>query len=156
MTTETTSTTLDASDPLSHPDFVACNDPRLEAKWDKPVVYVPNLVYLIHKLGGPDNISEDHEFPSVITEYGTTIVEVVRWPGKDAGEPFGLFVEGWHHESCLTVLFDVPAKWHLGDWTVNTVMDADIFSASAELDREVALLCNRMVGERLADRFITS
>jgi hypothetical protein len=154
MTAETTTATLDASDPLSHPDFLPCNDPRLDTKWDPPSVYVPNLVYLLHRLGGPDSISSDFECPSQVTsDYGRTLVEVLRPEFKTSDDGFTLFIQGWHSgESILDVIFDVPARWHLGEWTVTSVMSADIFCASAELAREVALLCNRMVGERLAYR----
>src|SRR4051794_28655270 len=123
---------LDPHDPLEHPDFLACNDPRLETKWEHPTVYVPSLVYMLHRLGGPANISDDFMSPSQITsESGTILAEVVMT--KEADDGFSIFVGEWHRkDTFLTVVFDVPARWHFGGWMVNTVMSEDIFCASAD------------------------
>lgn len=142
---------FDPADPTSHPDFVGCDHPL--TKWEPPTVYVPSLVYLLHRLGGPENIADGRYSESAIyTTHGTVIAEVSRTANGDGS--FSLCVDQWHYNKtcdCLTVIFNVPAQWHLGEWEVETVMCMDEFCNSAELAREVALLCNRMVGCALAD-----
>jgi hypothetical protein len=141
------------SRPLDHPDFVSCDDPRSEAAWDCPTVYVPNLVYLLHRLGGPANLCDDFGHPSKLSTQRAQTIEAVGWRNKD--ESFCLHVSGWHRQAeDLTVMFGVPAQWHLGEWTVSCVMHYDTFCCSEQLARDVALLCDRMIGEGLADPYI--
>lgn len=149
-----TSRDILAFDPLRHPDFVPCLDPRLESGHARPTVYVPSLVYLLHILGGPGNVSEDFTEPTEMRAgtTGAVIVEAVR-PKIDDDGGFQLFIDNWHksYEHSLAVVFNVPAKWHLGEWEVSVVMAEDIFSATTDLDRDIALLCDKTIGQALAD-----
>jgi hypothetical protein len=142
--------------PLDHPDFGHCADPRVIAGHAHPVVYVPNLVYMLHKMGGPFNVSDVFGEPTSL-EVGhnnATVVEAVIPGGIDADGGFNLHLSEWHRsksEHLLTIIFDVPAKWHLGEWEVEVVMREDMFSSTAALDREIAELCDSTIGQELAD-----
>jgi hypothetical protein len=143
-----------AFDPKSHPDFLLCDDPRLKVKRERPVVYVPNLVYLVHRLGGPHNIAtfDDREREDTELRIGhTLIVKASIWKHHTDGA-WTLHLDDWHRtEKLLTIVFRVPPKWHLGEWAVEHVGIMDTMSASADLDRQAAEHCDRYIGMSLAD-----
>src|SRR5262245_39987858 len=79
-----------AAHPCQHPDFLACNDPRWDdgsLKHAAPTVYVPNLVYMLHRLGGPENISEEPGASSYLNGgwRQSTVVEVFAYPRPSNG-----------------------------------------------------------------------
>jgi hypothetical protein len=147
-------------EPSRHPDFVNCDDPRLEGENHAAglPVYVPSLVELVHRLGGLDNIPIDFT--------GDDFVSVTLLPDgaheTDARVFVGRFehkggtvldISHWHpnHEmSLLGAHFIVPEKWATGEWEVGYVSNQDIFALTDGVRLEVARLCNRAVGMLLA------
>lgn len=146
--------------PSCHPDFLACNHPRLENYEARYLpVYVPSLVELVHRLGGIENIPDsgrEREFCSsmILADTENEIearAEVVRWVKGDTTE---LWITQWHPNRdmfLLEVHFSIPERWAAGDWQVGYVADQDIIAATDAIRLEIARLCNRAVGMRLAD-----
>jgi hypothetical protein len=158
-TSTTKARELIMTDPGSHPDFLACNDPRLDSKVNKSgTIYVPNLVHLLFLLGGPQNVRKRcQEADSLAHSMDVRIIGRhghVQWLGDDVWKPgsgFVLSVSGWHPRECgLGVIFGVPPKWHLGEWDICHVSIYVVFSATDELDRLVAECCDELIGYHLA------
>jgi hypothetical protein len=141
-------------------NFYGCDEET--RKYESPVVYVPSLVYMLHRLGGPQCIEEMEEYgggKSVVYDgVGCKVAEVQR-VSRD-GEPVQFFVEEWHiggngygSEKLLSVHFSLPEKWHLGEWTADFAMDCDTFSPDAETTRQIALLCDRTIGRGMVQNY---
>ena len=149
-----------ASNPQDHPDFGM-------QPTDHPAVrpmLLPNLVTLIHRMGGLDAI------PDVRAEGPVTHLPDldVLFGVPDGGRysamlrdrrshcvyaelsrrgPGTLIVEEWHpHDPLLRVEFGLPADWAAGAWTVTRVVSDDMCSATAELDALAAASCERRIG----------
>lgn len=144
-----------SGDPTAHPDFYGCEEPSENHKHEHPIVYVPNLVHALHRLGGPANCEVDGD--SVGAHYlkddsGEKVCTIDGGGSKPDGSS-SVMVYDWHWAMKeLSVVFELPAKWHLGEWSVAYVMSIDMFSGTTELERDVALLCDQMIGQRLADQ----
>jgi hypothetical protein len=165
--------TLIETEPGKHPDFVPCDDPRLvsKARRSEPI-YVPNLVHLLFRLGGPLNVwrlcqdSVPFWAPAEFKYAGVypqtmdfkAIGVHIQWFAIEAwkpGSPFSLALSGWHpHEHGLFAIFEIPPKWHLGDWKIASVSIWDSYSLSADLDALVAECCDDFVGRLLADKSV--
>jgi hypothetical protein len=138
------------SDPMSHPDFVLCNDPRLDTPHPRPIVYVPSLVYLVHRLGGLGGISGDYLDPSILRVGGRVIVEAIA-DINEKTDRWWLDLVNWYPAApLLSVSFELPARWHLAEWAVAHVSSEDTFSLSTELDTLIAKYCDRRIGRSLA------
>jgi hypothetical protein len=138
--------------PEDHPGFRHCTDPPRESPGrDSASIPVPSLVYLLHVLGGPGNISDElDDRTNLRTERGKVLASA--WiVGRNPDGGCSLSVEEWHnYNSALTVIFGVPPRWHVDDWAIEHVGLHDKMSASVDFDVQVARLCDRTVGQNLA------
>jgi hypothetical protein len=152
------------SKPTDHPLFVCCNDPRLERKYkSEPIkVHVPSLVRIVRRMGGMDRIAMElvdtrqDRLPHLkLRRWHDPIVEL--WgTGKNKDGTFSVFFTGWHPEDKdLDVEFHIPADWTTEVWEVGVVMDGDMFVIPGEdgdeLEREIALECDRHLGKMIAN-----
>jgi hypothetical protein len=138
---------------MSRPEgFVPCNDPILEGPGaNEPIpFYVPNLVYLVHRLGGMEVLPDSSwGVTDLKGKYGERIVEVQSFKTESG---WVLTVSHWRDDDrFLDVLFGVPEKSHLGDWEVLHVMSEDMMVPTHELRLAFALDCHKTVGLKLAD-----
>jgi hypothetical protein len=149
-----------ASNPQDHPDFGM-------QPTDYPAVrpmLLPNLVTLIHRMGGLDaipdvraegpvawipaidilaSVPDGERFSAMLRDRQSHHVHAELYRMG----PNTLMVEGWHpHDPYLCISFDVPADWAAGAWTVREAVSEDMFSATAELDALVAASCERRIG----------
>jgi hypothetical protein len=161
-----------AMEPRDHPDFVHYGDPRCEsavkAGREDPALFMPNLVELIRRIGGPDAIP-NHRDPGLVPLLShddprwDVLWEEEGWTTgytamlRDLGSRRGyatlyrmnnsLFVHDWHpREDFLQVTFDIPADWSVSAWGLPTVMIEDVFTASHDLDRLAAEALDYWIG----------
>jgi hypothetical protein len=133
-----------------HPGFGSCSDPRLDVRprANPPALMLPmpNLVWLVRRLGGIDAIPEGWPDAEtwVLKEGGRTILRLSR-----AG-PRELAAEGWH-PGCpaLVVTLHLPEDWPDSPWSVGLVMGDDLFPTTDELRCLAARALDRHVGEIL-------
>jgi hypothetical protein len=173
MTTATKMTPAEflAMDPGDHPDFVCCDDPRLEpgnkAGRKDSTLFMPNLVELIRRIGGLDAIPDDWTGgfrplydsgdPRGVVEWTETRGHNERAMLKDlrSGRLYAVFyrwenslwVIDWHpREGHLDLNFDIPADWSASAWDIPQAMIEDTFTASYDLDRLVAEALDYWIG----------
>jgi hypothetical protein len=155
-----------ASDPFDHPDFVPCNDPRADGRHRGQTLFLPNLVALIRRLGGPDAIPDRMHEPLPAGDGLRAIDWEVLWANdhkygvmlKDRTSHLVyaelsrlgvncLEVEGWHQrELGLSLTFEIPADWSGGAWETPVASIQDTFSATAELDALAAATLDYWLG----------
>jgi hypothetical protein len=183
MTTATKMTPAEflAMNPKDHPGFLHCGDPRFEpgkeAGSKHPAVFMPNLVELICRIGGPDAIPEswsedDDPIPDLDDPRAAVAWDECRGVESKAmlrdlrsRRPYAvlhrwgptLWVESWHpREVNLDLHFDIPADWSASAWEVPGAMIHDIFSVSYDLDRLVAETLDYWIGaiQRATETYI--
>jgi hypothetical protein len=173
MTTATKMTPAEflASNPHDHPDFVHCGDPRFEpgnkAGRKDSTLFMPNLVELIRRIGGPDAIPDDwtEDFEPLLASDDPRVS--ITWDECQGVEskamlrdlrsrrPYAtlyrwgtsLWVESWHpREANLDLHFDIPADLSVSAWGIPSAMIQDIFAASYDLDRLAAEALDYWIG----------
>jgi hypothetical protein len=157
MTTATKMTPIEflESDLYSHPDFVVCDDPRLDSKTGNKagdeatgLFLLPNLVRLIRRIGGVDAVpeTEDSEGRWVLGDgYRRSVLTLSRLHGS-------LVAEGWHPRCpALTAIFDVPDDWSGSPWRLSVVMGDDLFPTSYDLERLAVEALDHHLGEILGE-----
>jgi hypothetical protein len=147
-----------ASNPADHPDFVGSDQP---ANHPRQAVLMPNLVALIQRMGGLDEIPDQMLAPQVIPPLNVaSALDEIRYGVflRDFKTqhiyaelyrlgPAKLVVSGWHpHDDGLSLIFGLPTDWTVGAWTVNLVDIDDVFSSTADLDVLVATSCDWFIG----------
>jgi hypothetical protein len=173
MTTATQMTPAEflASEPRDHPDFVCCINPRCDAQnktgRKDSTLFMPNLVELIRRIGGPDAIPDDwtedlrplldlddprssilwdecrgQESKVMLRDLRSRRPYLTMYRWKD-----GLWVTDWHpRETFLTLLFDVPTDWSAAPWASRYVSIEDTHTASYDLDRLAAETLDYWIG----------
>src|SRR5262249_3023901 len=92
-------------DILDHPDFVEHDDPRVRADRERATVYVPMLVYLLQRLGGPENSNgrvDDRggiENDPVRYRLRDSCRVVFKFEADEVGGQWFLQISGWHPAS---------------------------------------------------------
>jgi hypothetical protein len=173
MTTATKMTPAEflAMDPREHPDFVNCSDPRCESHSETgrkdAILFMPNLVELIRRIGGPAAIPdlEDKTDADGFVDFAWADEwEIMRRDGRDNAamlKDLGsgrthvelhrlddwLFVEKWHpKEASLSLAFDIPADWSASAWDAPLATIDDVMMASYDLDRLAAEALDDWIG----------
>jgi hypothetical protein len=183
MTTATKMTPAEflAMEPRNHPDFVCCIDPRCDSRnktgRKDSTLFLPNLVELIRRIGGPDAIPDDwkqrpspfysHDDPRCAVWWAECgghahrvmlrdlrsrrpYLTMYRWTDR-------LWVTDWHpRETDLDLLFDIPADWSAAAWGLPFVCIEDIITASYDLDRLAAEALDYWVGaiQKAAETYV--
>jgi hypothetical protein len=149
-------------DPDDHPDFVPCDDPRCgsrnKAGRKDPAVFLPNLVELIRRIGGPGGVPDTRDGAEggplelhlrgpweVCSRDGGTYAAMLK--DKRSGRVHAelcrigdrLMVQDWHpRQGLLHLIFTIPADWSASAWELPFTARDDDHSASYDLDRLAA------------------
>ena len=157
-------------DPRDHPDFVACDDPRCKSAnkaGQDGTLFMPNLVELIRRIGGPDAIPDDWDHESRPIGCDDDPRGAAWWAECQAHEhkvmlkdlrsrrPYltlyrwdkSLWARGWHPRGTdLDLLFDIPADWSAAAWGLPFVSIEDMMTASYDLNRLAAAALDYWIG----------
>jgi hypothetical protein len=166
MTTVTTKMTPEEflkSDPNDHPDFVDHGDEFEHPA--PPPLFMPNLVALIRRMGGPDaipDVMDQHgcllrnsapAIPGMHVELKHGAFLVDRWSHRiyadvNRLDPDTFQISGWHpRDRFLEIILHPPTDWTVGAWTCGCVSIMDMFSNSPELDALAMASCDWFIGE---------
>jgi hypothetical protein len=131
--------------PGSYPDFRHCSEDTSHQPVSVPM---PALAALIQHMGGLDAIpdSQRHATPDwtpwarLRSKQNSDVLAEIHRYGKT------LCFGHWHlRDTEVVILFGLPADWTTAPWKIEHVAVRDMYSRSAELDRQAAEACNFLV-----------
>jgi hypothetical protein len=143
-------------EPHDHPDFVYCGEIPDGSSRRQPTVLMPNLVALIQRMGGIENVPDRMErtgsfdlrtwhhsgHAAMLRDRSSHLVYgSIDRLGDDC-----LDVSEWHPHDYrplpISIIFGIPPDWTVSPWTISHVSMCDVFSTTTELDLLASRTCD--------------